>query len=126
MKTIENTVEIDGKHYLAQKKIWDECDSEQRVEYSFDRGETWHPLMVEAFMAAEKSGKLMRVGEAVSQAGEYEAFVISLLEEVSSMENGEVLKLVKMDEKIVVLKEKAVLAVRVSTIQEVDLTAQEG
>ena len=121
MKIVETTVEIEGKNYLCQKRSREENLSGQPVDYSFDREKTWHPTMIEAFMAAKQSEQLVVVGEDLQGAGEFETFMLGLITEIQSLKPGEGLRIVRDSVAVTVTKEQAVLAARASAIKEVDL-----
>jgi len=121
MKVTQHELPVDGKTYVVLKRE----DKALGYVYSLDSGKTWHPQMHQAFRQAKQDGTLTVIGDPVSEGGEYEAFVLALFQEISSMEPGERLLLAKTDTQIVVLRESTVLAVRASTIDDVDFSTKE-
>ena len=119
----EHPVELDGKVVICQKRLQpSEVEGQNPLtEYSFDRGETWHATMIVAYAKAKEADKLMAVGENSGTAGEFEAFVLGLIQELQLLKPGESLRLSRDQVDIIVIKEQAVLAARASTISEVDL-----
>lgn len=127
-KASEHHVELDGQVVVCQRReVTGQSMAtggavETHVQYSFDRGKTWHRTQIDAYRVAQESGNLMAVHEPGSdEAGEYEAFVLALLAEIGALKEGERLILVRLAGTVTVVKEQAVLAVRASTIKEIDL-----
>lgn len=128
----EHHIEIEGKHYVCQKRVQEVPVPHppgalaKETQYSFDQGQTWFSVMYQAFKHAQEQGTLMRIGEQVGEAGEFEAFVLTLVQEIQGLRPGERLQVVRDQDTVFVAKEQAVLAVRASTVKEIDLRIQEG
>jgi hypothetical protein len=129
--TTERLVEFEGKHYVLQKReqvVEDSLLNQTRrtTQYSFDKGETWHLTMIDAYKQAESTGKLFRVGDDPGEGGEFESFVLSLVEEVRALRPGESLRLIRDQRNLVAVKEQAVFAVRASALGDVDLRLEDS
>jgi len=132
----EHEVELEGQIVVCQRRramvfpALQDAKGErlpyEATQYSFDCGATWHMTQIDAYREAKDSGSLMTRYADVSEAGEYEAFVVALLGEIGGLEEGERLIVGKSGDALVVMKEQAVLAVRSSTIKDIDLRMQEG
>jgi len=133
MKVTNHPVEIEGKTFMVQKRqrkeeIEDPPGTHLTKaidEWSFDGGDTWHGLVVDAYKAALELGKLMAMGDPVTEGGEFEAFFLALVSELTALTPGERVKIVRTDTELVVVKEQSVLAVRASAIKDVDLQMME-
>ena len=118
----ERHVEVEGQVVVCLvRAVRSPAGGEQSSQWSFDRGEAWHDRMITAYEHAKGKGALMRIGSTDQDGGSFEAFVLGLVHEISALEAGECLKIVKDQTTVVVVKEQAVLSCRVSTIKDVDL-----
>ena len=126
----EHEVELDGKRCVCLRRSSRTIQEEPGdvpydvIEYSFDRGVTWHLTQIDAYKVAVESDKLMTVHDPGGEAGEYEAFVMALLLEIQGLKEGERLITIMLGGLVTVVKEQAVLAVRASTIKEIDLKVE--
>ena len=114
-------LELEGTTFIVQKKRSTLADGQFLTHYSLDNSATWHSALTNAYMTAKKDGTLTKVGEPLTEGGEFESFLLALVEKLTGMEQGERLILVKTDTQVVVLKESVVLAVSASAISDVDL-----
>lgn len=126
----QHELPIEGKTYVVLKRkscgpTGEAGAGAPTYRYSLDNGATWHAQIHSAYQQAKKDETLTMIGEPISEGGEYEAFALALFQEVSDLTAGERLILAKTDTQIVVLKESTVLAVRASTIDDVDFSTQE-
>lgn len=113
----EFVMEIDRQNVVGQIK-----DLEEGSQYSFDGGETWHDTRLDAYNCAKNLGTLSLVHDPGADPGEFEAFVLGLIQQVRDLAPGESFKVSKShDNQVTVLRESMVLVCRGSTIQDVDL-----
>lgn len=123
----QHEVEIEGKRYIVltrQSTNHDPFGKPFKL-YSFNGGESYHELMAQAFTAARDAGKLTLVGEALTDGGEYEAFLLGLAQELNKLEVGERVIIVRTETQVVALRESAVLALRASTLKDASLKLEE-
>ncbi len=112
------TVEIEGVRYTYVR--------DEDLGYSFDGGVNFAPTMMEAYEQASGAGALVTEEDDRDGASEFEAWVIGLLVEIQTMRDGETLRLVRSSGVVTLVKEQAVLAVRASSIREIDLRMEDG
>lgn len=119
-KIVEKQIELEGQVCVCLSKP-SENSSDFLTLYSFDRGETWHPALLDAYSVAKDTGNLVVVGAEVTQGGEFEAFILAFVQDLQGLKNGESLRLTMNSGTIMVIKEQVVLTCRASTIKDLDL-----
>ncbi len=115
-----HVIEIENKKYEALKRLANHTQEDGPRDYSFD-GETWHATLIGAFTTARDSGKLISIGEELSEGAEFEAFILAIVKQVADLDPGERLTLVKTETQVVALRETTVLACRASTIRDIEI-----
>lgn len=113
---VEKQIELEGRVCICLIK-----EIPAGKNYSFDRGETWHGRMLDAYSDAKDADKLVVVGAEVSEGGDFEAFILAFLQDLQGLKNGESLRVTMNSGTVMVIKEQVVLTCRASTIRDVDL-----
>lgn len=121
----EISLEYEGQQYLGVVERLSSPDGPVVERFSFDSGHSWHETRSRAFIAARDAEKLVRVGADTTEAGEFEAFFLSLLKEVQGLEPGESLRVLRDASTFMILKERMVTAVSASTVRDVTLNMRE-
>ena len=111
---LTKVVEIEGRQIVYLERRDGMC--------SFDAGASWHESRIEAYEKAKESDALSEPGG--GQSEEFEAWVLGLIREVQALERGESLRVVRTESEVLVLRERAVLAARASSVREIDLRVE--
>jgi len=124
--TTQHELDVEGSKFavLRRKTVYE--DGQFIIDYSMDNGTSWVSTMADAYNVAKRTGSLTEISRPITEGGEFEAFLLALVEQLGELKPGERLILARTDTQVVTLKESAVLAVRASAIADVDLKMTEG
>jgi hypothetical protein len=114
-------VEIRGVFY----KIYSKTDESGIRLYSFNNQKSWHHTMIDAFKIADEANELVEDGDNSSVPDEFNAWLISLVADISSLKPGETLRIIRDAEAVHVVRESISMSCRSELIDEVQLTLKE-
>lgn len=119
---VERFVEIQGIPYLCISK------GEQPRLHSFDKGQTWDESMFKAYENAANAETLVNASdyedlgqEDSPDEEESQVFMITLIEQISALKDGEFLRIIKNDGILMVNKEKTLLMSKANIFSEMEL-----
>lgn len=114
-------LEVEGVTYVVYQR--DAADGS--TEFSFDGGETFFPRVLPAYLSARESNKLiLDKGDVEDEGNEAEAWILSLVQEVSSLKPGERLVVTRDERAIMVLREVQVSAIRAGALRELEIKTE--
>lgn len=117
VKIAERQIELEGRVCVCLIK---DAFGSVPVQYSFDRADTWHPTLLDAYSVAKDADTLVVVGAEATQGGEFEAFILAFIQDLQGLNNGESLRVTMNSGTVMVTKEQVVLTCRASTIKDIN------